>query len=192
MKELVLASSSKYRHSLLQKLQLPFTFYPADIDERPSPGEAPNDLAIRLAAEKARAITTQYKNHLIIGSDQVAICNGGLLGKPEDRMGAAKQLRAQSGHKTTFFTGICVLDSTTGLLRSGLDTCHVQFKVLTEQQIQRYLDHDQPYDCAGSFKSEGYGISLFEKFEGDDPNALIGLPLIKLISLLAEFGIEIP
>jgi len=192
MKELVLASSSEYRRSILNKLQLPFTFRSADIDETPLPDEAPQMLAIRLANAKALAIAKHYPNHLIIGSDQVAVCDGDLLGKPGDRIGAARQLQAQSGRVATFYTGLCLLDSASNTVRDALDICHVHFRILTNEQIHRYLDQEQPYDCAGSFKSEGYGISLFEKFEGEDPNALIGLPLIKLIALLAEFGIEIP
>ena len=192
MKELVLASGSQYRRSLLQKLQLPFTFYATDVDESRSPHEDPEALAIRLAIAKALALAKHYPNHLIIGSDQVAVCEGNLLGKPGDRINAINQLKTQSGRKASFSTGLCLLDSASGTFKTALDTCHVHFKALNDQQIQRYIDYEQPFDCAGSFKSEGYGITLFEKFEGDDPNTLIGLPLIKLISLLAEFGIEIP
>ncbi|MCK9606515.1 MAG: Maf family nucleotide pyrophosphatase [Methylomonas sp.] len=192
MQNLVLASSSKYRGQILNKLQLPFTSCGSAVNENPFPNERPNCLALRLATAKAQAVANTHPRHLIVGSDQVAVCEGILLGKPGDREGALRQLKLQSGKKVTFYTGICVLDSGSGILKTDLDTCHVFFRDLNEAQINRYLDKEQPYDCAGSFKSEGYGIALFSKIEGEDPNALIGLPLIKLINLLNQFGMAIP
>ncbi len=192
MQALVLASSSNYRRELLNKLHLDFICCSRPVDESPQNGESAAALAQRLAVAKAEAIAHDFPAHLIIGSDQVAVCNGTLLGKPGDYSTAFAQLKAQSGQTVTFFTGICVLNTATGQALTDLDVCHVHFKPLNDRQIQHYLKTDQPFDCAGSFKSEGYGISLFRKIEGEDPNALIGLPLIKLIDLLHTFGISIP
>lgn len=192
MQNIVLASSSKYRGQILGKLRLTFTSCGSVVDESPLPGEPPNDLALRLSIAKAQAAAKTHTKHLIIGSDQVASCNGLQLGKPGDRDRALQQLKLQSGKKVTFYTGICVLNSGSGALKTDLDICHVYFKDLNEAQLNRYLDREQPYDCAGSFKAEGYGIALFRKIEGEDPNALIGLPLIKLIDLLTQFGMTIP
>lgn len=192
MQNLVLASSSKYRSQILGKLPVRFSSCGSEVDETPLPNEAPNELALRLAIAKAQDVAKTHNQHLIIGSDQVAACDGLLLGKPGDRERALQQLKLQSGKKSTFYTGICLLDSSSGLFKTDLDICRVYFRDLNEAQLIRYLDTDQPYDCAGGFKSEGYGIALFSKIEGDDPNALIGLPLIKLINLLSEFGVIIP
>lgn len=192
MQNLVLASNSTYRRQILGKLPLRFSSCGSDVDETPFPDEPPNALALRLAVAKAQAAAKTHARHLIIGSDQVAACDGLLLGKPGDRERALQQLKHQSGKKSTFYTGICLLDSSTGMCKTDLDICHVYFRDLNEAQLIRYLDKDQPYDCAGGFKSEGYGIALFSKIEGEDPNALIGLPLIKLIKLLAHFGVAIP
>lgn len=192
MQALVLASGSTYRSEILKKLHLEFITCSSAIDESPKPDEPADALSIRLATAKAQAIAINYPNHLIIGSDQVAVCKERLLGKPGNRENAIQQLKAQSGQKVTFFTGICVLNSATDQFLTDLDVCNVYFRELSERQIQHYLDIDQPFDCAGSFKSEGYGISLFNKIEVEDPNALIGLPLIKLIELLARFGLRIP
>jgi len=192
MQNLVLASSSKYRQELLKKLHLDFIACGSYVDESPMPDEAPDELAIRLSLAKAQALAKSYPKHLIIGSDQVAACDQHLLGKPGNRENATQQLRAQSGQTVTFYTGICVLNSCSGEYFSDIDICSVHFRTLSEQQIEHYLDIDQPYDCAGSFKSEGYGITLFEKIEGEDPNALVGLPLIKLVRILQRFGLAIP
>jgi MAF protein len=192
MQNIVLASSSTYRSQILGKLPLTFTSCSGSVDETPYPNELPRDLAVRLSITKAHAVAKQYPNHLIIGSDQVAACGDILLGKPGNRANALQQLMVQSGKKASFYTGICVLDSRRGIFKTDLDICHVYFKNLTEDQLNRYLDREQPYECAGSFKSEGFGIALFSKIEGDDPNALVGLPLIKLIELLNQFGVAIP
>lgn len=192
MTAIVLASSSPYRAKLLKKLHLAFESFNSNIDESPLANEAPVALAQRLAFAKAKAGAARFQQHLIIGSDQVACCNGQILGKPGSREAAIDQLSRQSGQAVAFYTGICVFDSQSGSHVSEVDVCHVHFRRLSRQQIERYLDLEQPFDCAGSFKSEGYGIVLFEKIVGDDPNALIGLPLIKLTRLLAQFGIALP
>lgn len=189
---LVLASSSTYRAELLKKLRLNFITTCSNIDERALDDEPPAVLAQRLAKCKAYAVSQHYPRHLIIGSDQVAACGHSLLGKPGNRQQSIAQLEIQSGQIVQFFTAITVLDSGSGRCLSDLDVCEVHFKSLDLLQIQRYVDIEQPYDCAGSFKSEGYGIVLFEKIIGEDPNALVGLPLIKLVRLLNDFGLSLP
>ena len=191
MPSIILASSSPYRRQLLTQLGLPFEWCSPDIDETALSGEAPAALASRLAETKARALATHYPQHWIIGSDQVACLDGRILGKPGNIDNARRQLRACSGQRVEFLTGLC-------LLNSGDDTCAtivepfaVKFRPLTIEQIDRYLEREQPFDCAGSFKAEGLGIALFERLEGDDPNALIGLPLIQLVSLLQRAGIAV-
>ncbi|MDD5034770.1 MAG: Maf family protein [Methylococcaceae bacterium] len=189
---LVLASSSPYRKQLLTKLGLPFEAASPSIAETPKPDETPTQLSLRLAAEKAQALTGRFPQHLIIGSDQVAMLEGKQLGKPENAERAMSQLRAASGRVMEFFTSVCVLNSASGEILADTDLTRVHFRPLTERQIARYLLKDEPFDCAGSFKSESLGIALFEKLETEDPNALIGLPLIRLIGLLERFGLEIP
>ncbi|NJD05233.1 MAG: septum formation inhibitor Maf [Methylococcaceae bacterium] len=190
-RKLVLATGSRYRRQLLGKLELPFDSASPDIDESHRPGESPMALARRLASEKAMALANQFPDHLIIGSDQVAELNGRALGKPGTHSRATAQLRAASGNTMVFFTAVCVLDSRSTLSRSDVDRTVVYFRPLTDQQIERYVDREQPLDCAGSFKSEGLGIALFEKIDGEDPNALIGLPLIRLIRILEAFGCRV-
>jgi len=192
MHALVLASSSRYRAQLLSKLLVTFTVCSSDVDETALAEETPEALAQRLAFEKASAVANRYPEHLIIGSDQVAVCDGRQLGKPGNRSQAIAQLHAQSGRIVTFHTAICVLDSASGRCLTDLDRCDVHFKTLSDAQIQRYVDLEHPFDCAGSFKSEGYGIVLFERIVGDDPNALIGLPLIKLVKILNQLGFDLP
>ena len=187
MKKLVLASGSPYRRDLLQKLRLNFLTCSPEIDESAKFAESGGNLAVRLAIEKAEAAAEQYHNHLIIGSDQVAMHRDKQLCKPGNRENAIRQLTEQSGHAVMFHTGLCVLDSASRKYLTALDTCTVYFKQLSARQIEHYVDLEQPYQCAGSFKSEGLGIALFHKIEGDDPNSLIGLPLIKLTSLLEQF-----
>ncbi|WP_305907213.1 Maf family protein [Methylomarinum sp. Ch1-1] len=187
MKKLVLASRSPYRSELLQKLKIAFLTCSSDIDESAKPSESGEQLAIRLAIAKAEAVAKKHPNHLIIGSDQVAVHRHKQLCKPGNRENALRQLTEQSGHAVKFHTGLCVLDSASGKYLTALDTCTVYFKKLSVNQIQHYIDREQPYDCAGSFKSEGLGIALFEKIDSEDPNALIGLPLIKLVNLLEQF-----
>jgi MAF protein len=191
MLPIVLASGSQYRADLLRKLQLEFICCTSHVDETPLTGETAEQLARRLSLTKAQAISAAFPQHLIIGSDQVAVCGEEFLHKPGSREQAIQQLRQQSGRIAQFYTGVCVLNSSNGQSFSDIDLCKVHFKPLSEPQIIRYLDLEQPFDCAGSFKSEGLGIALFSRIEGDDPNALIGLPLIKLIGLLKQFAVEI-
>ena len=188
---LVLASSSTYRKELLEKLHLDFVCAHPHIDESPKAGESPAQMALRLAEEKATTLATSYPKHLIIASDQVAMLEQIQLKKPGSHSNAIKQLQLSSGKSVKFFTSVCILNTVTGELKSAIDNCTVYFKKLTKQQIINYITLEQPYDCAGSFKSEGLGIALFERIQGDDPNALIGLPLIKLINLLDAFGINV-
>lgn len=191
MTAIVLASSSKYRRQLLEKLGLDFLSCSSDVDESPRPDESPEALVSRLSIAKAAAVGKTYRHHLVIGSDQVAVLGQEILGKPGRRDAAIQQLAKQSGRTVQFYTGICVLNSATGRYLTDLDICNVHFKALEPQQIEHYVELDQPFDCAGSFKSEGLGIALFSKIVGEDPNALVGLPLIKLVGLLGQFGVHI-
>lgn len=188
---LVLASGSEYRKTLLDKLNLHFVCAQPSIDESAKALEPPTELALRLAEEKAKSLALTYPKHFIIGSDQVAIINHTQLYKPGNEQAAIEQLRMSSGKQVKFYTSVCVLDTTSNQLKSAIDICTVHFKNLSAHQIKHYINIEQPYNCAGSFKSEGLGIALFERIEGDDPNALIGLPLIKLIQLLQEFNIDV-
>lgn len=187
---LILASTSPYRRQLLERLGLPFTSAAPDIDERPRPGESPQVLVLRLAEAKARAIASTHPNALVIGSDQVACIDKDILGKPGDRACAIAQLERASGRTVVFQTGLCLLDTVSGRAQTLVEPFRVHFRHLDRRQIEGYLDREQPFDCAGSFKSEGLGIALFERLEGDDPNTLIGLPLIRLVSLLESAGIH--
>lgn len=192
MQKIVLASSSAYRRETLNKLQLDFVCVSSEVDESPFQDETAQAMVVRLSIAKTNALSSQYPNHLIIGSDQIATCAGQMLGKPGSLEKAIQQLKAQSGQEVSFYTGVCVLNSASGEYFTDIDSCTVHFKNLTEQQIRNYLAIDKPFDCAGSFKSEGYGITLFNKIIGEDPNALIGLPLIKLVKLLNQCGLSIP
>ena len=189
---LVLASGSLYRRQLLARLQLPFEVAAPDIDETALPDESASKRAERLAIEKAQALVRQFPRHWIIGSDQVAELHGQHLGKPGNRENAIKQLSACSGQAVHFHTGLCVLNSKTGIPLSCAETFTVQFRTLSTPEIERYIDAEKPYDCAGSFKSEGLGISLFTAFAGRDPNALVGLPLMALCDMLRQEGIVVP
>lgn len=182
---LVLASTSPYRRSILEKLAIPFLTTVPDCDETPFENEAPEQLVRRLAESKARSCQVKLPS-LVIGSDQVCIINNQIIGKPHNRENAIKQLEAQSGKVITFVTGLSVYNTETDQANSIIDTFRVYFRPLTRTQIETYVDKEQPFNCAGSFKSEGLGIALFERLEGDDPNTLIGLPLIKLIDLLEK------
>lgn len=188
---LILASTSIYRRALLQKLGLPFSVDSPAIDESRHTHETAAELALRLGIAKAQALQTHYPRHLLIGSDQVASVEQHILGKPGNRANAVQQLTQVSGKAVTFYTSVCVLDSASGRYLSAVDTTTVHFRQLSLAQIEHYLDHDQPYDCAGSFKAESLGIALFEKIQGDDPNALVGLPLIQLVQLLEQFGVQV-
>ena len=191
MPTIVLASSSPYRQELLRKLGLQFTSISPDVDETPQKGESPETMVKRLAETKVHAISEQFPKALIIGSDQVAVLDGKVLGKPGNHQRAKEQLKAASAKKVTFFTGLCLYNSSTGHAQVDFVPFHVQFRKLTDEQIENYLLKEQPYNCAGSFKSEGLGIALFQCLEGEDPNALIGLPLIKLIDMLKVEGVNV-
>lgn len=189
--QLILASSSRYRSQILAKLGLPFETATPDIDETRNPGEQPEELALRLAHEKAQALASRFPRHLIIGSDQVAVIGDKHLGKPGTHARAIEQLRAASGQRVEFLTAICVLNTKTGESRVDLDRTTVHFRQLSDDMIAAYVDKERPYDCAGAFKSEGLGIVLFEKMETEDPNALVGLPLIRLVRLLEDQGVDV-
>ena len=188
---LVLASTSIYRRELLGRLQLEFETFAPHVDERPLPDELPEVTALRLAQAKARAAAPFYPTAVIIGSDQVAAVNGVRLGKPGGREHAQEQLRQVSGREVVFHTALCVLQVETDRARDRVVPTRVRFRSLTSSQISAYLDREQPYDCAGSAKSEGLGIALLEEIRGDDPTALIGLPLIALVSLLRDTGLDV-
>ncbi len=193
MKTLVLASSSPFRRELLKKLRLPFEHASPDIDETPQAGETPSQLVERLACAKAAALASHYSDALIIGSDQVAVGpQGQPLGKPGNEARAIEQLQGMSGKSVQFKTGLCLLDSSNGRKQSLCETYTVHFRSLTREQIQHYVTLEQPLNCAGSFKSEGLGITLFNAMEGRDPNTLIGLPLMALIDMLANVGVTLP
>jgi septum formation protein len=189
---LVLASSSPYRKELLAKLGIPFEAASPDIDESALSGETPAQQSKRLAGEKAMALRQRFPSHLIIGSDQVATLEGIQLGKPGNHARTVAQLCAASGKKVEFLTSVCVFDSATGKAVSATDRTVVHFRTLTAEKIKRYVDKERPYDCAGGFKSESLGVALIKRLETGDPNALVGLPLIRLVGLLEEFGLEIP
>ncbi|MFQ5644930.1 MAG: Maf family protein [Thiogranum sp.] len=189
---LVLASTSPFRRELLQRLGVEFATMAPDVDETRGQGESPEALVLRLSEAKARAGAERYPDALIIGSDQVAVCGDEVLGKPGNHAAACRQLRRLAGQRVSFLTGLCLYDTASDRARVELVPYQVVFRELTDRQIDRYLRIEQPYNCAGSFKSEGLGISLFESMHGEDPNALIGLPLIRLTGWLNESGIEIP
>ncbi len=194
--KLILASSSPYRKALLEKLELSFDCVSPDIDERPLEGESPEQLAYRLSQEKAHAVANSNQG-LIIASDQVATFGSGkdandtILSKPASHDVAYQQLQQSSGKTLTFLTSLTLLNTNTGNINTIVEPFKVVFKTLSGAQIQNYLKKEKPYDVAGSFKSEGLGITLFERLEGDDPNALIGLPLIQLTKLLELQGFNI-
>ena len=189
---LVLASTSPYRRELLSRLRLKFATFSPDIDEAPAPGETPERTALRLAGAKARSAVGAFPDALIIGSDQVAELDGVRLEKPGNRAHAREQLRHASGREVVFHTAVVLMRAATGETLHAIVPTAVRFRPITAQQIEAYLDLEQPYDCAGSAKSEGLGITLLERIAGDDPTALIGLPLIALTSLLAHFGVHLP
>ncbi|WP_332706037.1 nucleoside triphosphate pyrophosphatase [Plesiomonas shigelloides] len=186
--KLILASTSPFRKQLLEKLGIPFQCANPDIDETARPDESAEQLVVRLAQEKARAVATLYPEHLIIGSDQVCVLNGHITGKPLTVERAEEQLSLASGQCITFYTGLCVYDSRNGQYQSHCEPFHVHFRSLSAAEIHAYVAKEQPLWCAGSFKCEGLGITLFERLEGDDPNALIGLPLIRLNQMLIQQG----
>ncbi|MGD8497404.1 MAG: Maf family nucleotide pyrophosphatase [Chromatiales bacterium] len=191
MRRLVLASSSPYRRALLERLQVPFDVVRPEVDEAVSPGEAPTDYVERLARRKAEASSGTYADALIIGSDQCAVLDGHILGKPQSRERARTQLADCAGRAVVFHTGLCVLDTRTNEAQIAEVPYTVHFRRLEPAAIEAYLDREAPYDCAGSFKAEGLGVALFERMEGEDPTALIGLPLIRLSAMLRRAGLDV-
>ena len=192
MLPLLLASSSVYRRDLLARLRLPFSCSSPDIDESRRPGETAVELVKRLSLEKARALAASHPNHLIIGSDQVAVLDGRIIGKPHTFDKAREQLQAASGSRVTFLTGLALLNSHTGTCQIDYVPFTVHMRPLDPARIERYLHAEQPYDCAGSFKAEGLGVSLFQSTEGPDATSLVGLPLIRLVDMLLAEGVQIP
>ena len=191
MPALILASSSRYRREVLQKLHLPFECISPDIDETPLLNESPEQTSLRLAESKARKVAETHANALIIGCDQVATVDGLQIGKPGNHANAVKQLTMLSGKEVIFHSALCLYDSQKQHMQSTIAPYYVKFKTLTPEQIETYLRLEQPYDCAGSAKSEGMGIALLEYMRGDDPNALIGLPVIALTNMLQQAGIDV-
>lgn len=189
--QIVLASGSAYRRELLLRLRLPFEIRIPDVDEAPLPDEAPEATAARLAQAKARAVSGDFPEALIIGSDQVAVLDGVVLGKPYTHDNAFRQLRSMAGKTVAFHTALCLLNSRSGRLQERLVPYRVTMRPLTDAQIENYLRKEQPYHCAGSAKTEGLGIALIAGMRGEDPNALIGLPLIALVDMLAGEGVQI-
>lgn len=189
---LLLASTSAFRRALLERLQLPFVCVPPGVDETPRRGETADALVARLAYAKAQAVGLQYPEDIVIGSDQVAATEDTVLGKPGDHAHARAQLQQLSGKLVRFHTGLCVLRVRSGRHHTHTDITRVQFRKLADDEIERYLHAEQPYECAGSFKCEGLGISLFERIESEDPTALIGLPMIALCRFLRLMGAPVP
>ncbi|MEP1385858.1 MAG: Maf family protein [Paraglaciecola sp.] len=191
--KIVLASSSLYRQSILQKLNIPFCSLAPDIDESAHLNETIEEQVKRLAEQKAQSVSIKLKNQqaYVIGSDQLASLNGVVLGKPGDYIRAKQQLMNASGQTVKFYTGLCLYCANKNLIETIVDVYEVTFKRLTESQIDTYLTIEKPFDCAGSFKSEGLGIALFSSLKGTDPNSLVGLPLIRLIELFDKMSVDI-
>ena len=188
---IILASTSRYRRELLARLGLPFEVVSPSVDETALPREAPQDTARRLAEAKARAVASRFAEAVVIGSDQVAVLENMILGKPGDHATALRQLRAMRGKEVVFHTALCVLRASGGQALTRVVPFHVRFRDYSDAQIERYLEREQPYDCAGSARAEGLGIALIASMRGDDPNALIGLPLIALTEMLAAQGVSV-
>lgn len=184
MPNLILASTSPYRRMLLEKLGVPFECAAPDVDESPQPGESPRHLVVRLAQEKAKSLAARFPDHLIIGSDQVCVLDGIITGKPHTEENARQQLLKARGTIVTFYTGLALYNSATGHLQTECEPFDVHFRQLSEQEIEDYVRKERPLNCAGSFKSEGLGIALFDRLDGRDPNTLVGLPLIALCQML--------
>lgn len=187
---LILGSTSRYRRALLERLRIPFTVVAPDVDETPLPGEAPAVLALRLALSKARAVARQHRQAVVIGADQVADLDGEPIGKPGSHECAVAQLRLLSGRSVVFQTALAVVCRATGFEVALLAPVRVRFRELGDAEIERYLRLEQPYDCAGSAKSETLGIALLASVESDDPTALVGLPLIRTAELLRQAGLD--
>lgn len=188
---IVLASTSRYRRVLLERLGVPFVVASPDVDETPVARETPAETARRLAEAKARAVAARHPDALVIGSDQVADCDGVAVSKPLDRDSAAAQLAAQSGRTIVFHTAVALLDTRSGTLTRAMVDVASTFRTLDARTIDAYLERDAPYDCAGAVRAESLGIALFERIDSDDPTALIGLPLIALTRLLREAGVDV-
>lgn len=189
---LVLASTSIYRRQLLERLGIPFEVARPDVDESPHPGESPPETAERLALAKARAVGRRFPAALVIGSDQVAHLGSEVFGKPGTVDGAIRQLRRMSGETVIFHTALCVLNTASGVAQCEAVPTEVRFRTLDDDEIVRYVAREMPLDCAGSAKSEGLGITLLDALRGDDPNALVGLPLIALARMLRNEGLALP
>ena len=189
---LILGSTSRYRRELLERLRLPFEVAAPEVDETPLPGESPRELALRLAAAKARAVAQMHPGAVVIGSDQVADLAGEPLGKPGQHERAVQQLREMRGQTVVFQTALAVVCVATGFEQVDLAPVEVKFRDLSDEEIERYLRAEQPYDCAGSAKSEGLGIALLDAIHSDDPTALIGLPLIRTCRMLRAAGLVLP
>lgn len=189
---LVLASTSAYRRQLLERFGLPFTVAGPNVDESPLPGESAVDLVQRLARSKADAVAQRHPKSLVIGSDQLALCGRDLLGKPGSGERAIAQLKSLSGQRVTFNTAVHVINTQTGADEGHLDVTTVHFRQLTDEEIKRYVSRDKPYDCAGGFKVEALGISLFSRVESQDPTGLVGLPLIWLSGAMRRNGFTLP
>lgn len=189
-KQLILGSTSKPREALLRRLNIPFEIAAPDIDETPLDHETPTELVLRLAEKKARAVAEKFPHALIIGADQVGVLENTILGKPLTYENAMKQLQQASGKCMHFFIGLCLLDAETQTYQIALEEFNVIYRPLTPTMIQNYLQKEQPLDCAGSCKAEGLGITLIEEFQGKDFTALIGLPLIRLVSMLEKAGMN--
>ena len=190
MPRLILASTSRYRRELLQRLRMPFEVVSPDVDESPRPGEAPSALAARLALAKAEEVAARHSDAVVIGSDQVAELDGETIGKPHTHDRAVAQLRAMSGRRVVFHTAVAVVRRERDFAQTLLAPVVVTFRVLTDAEIDRYLRAEQPYDCAGSAKCETLGIALLAAIDSDDPTALVGLPLIRTCGLLREAGLD--
>jgi septum formation protein len=188
---LVLASTSIYRSQLLSTLQIPFQTAAPDVDETPLPGESAEQTSWRLSRAKAQVVAKRFPDALIIGSDQVALLDGQQIGKPLSHDNAVLQLSAMRGKTVEFYTALTLLNAVTGDMQTDVAVTKVSFRSLSDDQIERYLRKEQPYHCAGSAKSEGLGIALISSIRGDDPNALIGLPLILLVSMLEKQGVMV-
>ena len=189
--KLVLASTSPFRRAILEKLGLPFETCAPQTDETRLADETPEQLVRRLSESKARAVAGDFPDALIIGSDQVAVIDDEILGKPGTHENAVAQLQRASGRTVRFFTGLCLLNAATGNCQLEVVPFDVVFRKLSEAQIENYLQKEKPYNCAGSFKSEALGIALFEKLRGDDPNTLMGLPLIRLVRMLEKENLKV-
>jgi septum formation protein len=189
--QIVLASTSKYRRELLARLGLPFEVASPDVNEMPLPREMPQDTARRLAEAKARAVAARFPQAIVIGSDQVAVLEGTTLGKPGNHANAVRQLKAMRAKEVVFHTALCLCNAASGEAETRVVPYCVRFRDYSDTQIEHYLRREQPYDCAGSARCEGLGIALIAAMRGDDPNALIGLPLIALTEMLAAQGVSV-